>query len=60
MSRIVSTQEVSGGKPRFKDSRVRVVDVVGFYEHRGLEPEEISEKLGVDERDVYAALIKRN
>jgi uncharacterized protein (DUF433 family) len=57
MSRIVSTEDVFDGKPRIKDSRVRVVDVVGFYEQRGLEPAEISEKLGVDERDVYAALV---
>jgi uncharacterized protein (DUF433 family) len=57
MSRIVSTQDVFDGKPRIKDTRVRVVDVVGYYEQRGLDPEEISEKLGVDERDVYAALV---
>lgn len=57
MSRIVSSDDVFGGKPRIRDTRVRVVDVVGFYEVRGLEVEEIAEKLGVEERDVYAALV---
>ncbi|MFP4038876.1 MAG: DUF433 domain-containing protein [Candidatus Nanohaloarchaea archaeon] len=57
MSRIVSTEDVFGGKPRVKGTRVRVVDVVGLYEQRGLEPEEISERLELDERDVYAALV---
>jgi len=40
--KIVVSDDVLGGEPRISGSRVRVVDVVGFYEARDLSPEEIS------------------
>ena len=57
MSRIVSSEDTLGGKPRIEGTRVRVVDIVGFYEKRELSPLEIAEKFDVNERDVYAALV---
>ena len=50
-------EDVMGGQPRVEGTRVRVVDVVGFYEVRGLSPQEISEKLDLELEDVYAALV---
>jgi uncharacterized protein (DUF433 family) len=38
---IVSTPGVCGGKPRIADSRIRVQDIVVWYEAWGLSPEEI-------------------
>ncbi|MFB6216903.1 MAG: DUF433 domain-containing protein, partial [Candidatus Aenigmatarchaeota archaeon] len=55
--RIVSTEDVMGGKPRIEGTRIRVVDVVGYYEERQLSPEEIAEKFDLELEDVYAALV---
>jgi len=55
--KIVVSDDVLGGEPRISGSRVRVVDVVGFYEARDLSPEEISDKFGLTLEDVYAALV---
>ena len=54
---IVSDESVLGGEPRIDGTRVRVVDVVGFYEVRSLSPEEISDKFDLELEDVYAALV---
>lgn len=55
--RIVETEDVVGGKPRIEGTRIRVADIVGFYEERRLEPEEIAEKFELELEDVYAALV---
>ena len=54
---VVVDEDVLGGEPRINGTRVRVVDVVGFYEARDLSPEEISDKFDLELEDVYAALV---
>lgn len=54
---IVSSEDVLGGKHRIEGTRIRVVDVVGYYEERGLEPEEIADKFGLELEEVYEALL---
>ncbi|MFB6158277.1 MAG: DUF433 domain-containing protein [Candidatus Nanohalobium sp.] len=41
MEKVVVDEDVMDGQPRVRGTRVRVVDVVGFYEVRGLSPQEI-------------------
>lgn len=53
----MKTEEVVGGKARIEDTRIRVADIVGFYEERQLEAEEIAEKFDLELEDVYAALV---
>ena len=55
--RIVKTEDTVGGKPRIDGTRIRVVDIVGYYEELSLEPDEIAEKFDLDTEDVYAALV---
>ena len=55
--KIVVSEDVMGGQPRISGTRVRVVDIVGFYENRQLSPKSIAEKLDLMLEDVYAALV---
>jgi uncharacterized protein (DUF433 family) len=54
---IVSTQGTCGGKPRIAGTRIRVQDVVAWYEDQRRTPEEIAEAFPqLTLADVYAAL----
>jgi uncharacterized protein (DUF433 family) len=57
MEKVVVDEDVMGGQPRVEGTRVRVVDIVGFYEVRELSPQDIAGKLGLELEDVYAALV---
>jgi len=55
--RIVKTPEVCGGRARIAGHRVRVQDIVGFYEHQGLAPDEIVSHIPtISLADVHTAL----
>lgn len=54
--RIVEDQDVMGGAARFKETRVRVSDVVVAHEYREWSPRKIADEYGVSISDVYAAL----
>ena len=56
-NRIVSTPGVCGGRARIANHRVRVLDIVIFYEHQGMTPDEIvSHFPSITLSDVHAAL----
>lgn len=51
------TPEICGGKPRIAGHRIRVQDVVIWYEHLGMSPDEIIyHHPSINLADVYAAL----
>jgi uncharacterized protein (DUF433 family) len=51
------TPGVCGGKPRIADHRIRVQDVVIWYEHQGMSPDEIVyHHPSITLADVHAAL----
>lgn len=56
-SHIEITPGVCGGKPRIAGTRIRVLDIVVFYEHHGLSPDQIvSGYPHISLADVHAAL----
>jgi uncharacterized protein (DUF433 family) len=55
-SRIVSTPDTLGGKPRIANRRISVQDVVIWHHHMGLSVEEIATKYNLSLDDVQAAL----
>jgi uncharacterized protein (DUF433 family) len=55
--RIAKTPGVCGGRARIAGHRVRVQDIVGFYEHQGLTPDEIVSQIpSITLADVHTAL----
>lgn len=55
--RIVKTPGVCGGRARIVGHRVRVQDIVSFYEHQGLTPDEIVSHIPtITLADVHIAL----
>lgn len=55
--RIETTPEVCGGKPRIAGGRIRVQDIVAWYEYHGMTPDEIvSGYPKITLSDVHAAL----
>jgi len=55
-SRIVSTEDVLGGKPRIDGTRIGVYFVHERVEGRGLEPKTVADRHDLDVADVYRAL----
>jgi len=55
-SRIVSTEDVLGGKPRIDGTRIGVYFVHERVEGRGLEPQTVADRHDLDVADVYRAL----
>lgn len=55
-SRIVSTPDVLGGKPRIEGTRIGVAFVKSQVDGRGLDPREVAERYELDLPDVYRAL----
>jgi uncharacterized protein (DUF433 family) len=55
-ARIVSTPEIMGGEPRLEGRRIRVKDIVMWYEYSGMGADEISHTFGIELADVFAAL----
>ncbi|WP_049937073.1 DUF433 domain-containing protein [Haloplanus natans] len=55
-SRIVSTEDVLGGKPRIDGTRIGVYFVHERVEGRGLEPRTVADRHDLDVADVYRAL----
>ena len=54
---IEMTPGVVGSKPRIAGTRIRVMDIVVWYEKRGLSPDEIVDLFdGVTLADIHAAL----
>ncbi|MFB6123413.1 MAG: DUF433 domain-containing protein [Haloferacaceae archaeon] len=56
-SRIVSTEDVLGGKPRIDGTRIGVYFVHERVEGRGLEPRTVADRHDLDVADVYRALV---
>jgi uncharacterized protein (DUF433 family) len=56
-SRIVSTEDVLGGKPRIDGTRIGVYFVHERVEGRGLEPQTVADRHDLDIADVYRALV---
>jgi uncharacterized protein (DUF433 family) len=55
--RIEATPGVCGGKPRIAGVRIRVQDIVAWYEYQGMSPDEIiSGNPQITLADVHAAL----
>lgn len=56
-ARIVKTPETCGGRARIAGHRVRVQDIVIWYEHQGMTPDEIVSQIpSVTLADVHGAL----
>jgi uncharacterized protein (DUF433 family) len=55
-SRIVSTEDVLGGKPRIEGTRIGVYFIHERVEGRGLEPQTVADRHDLDVADVYRAL----
>ena len=56
-SLIISTPAIMGGEPRLRGRRIRVKDIVMWYEYRGgRSADEISSQFGIGLADVYVAL----
>jgi uncharacterized protein (DUF433 family) len=55
-SRIVSTEDVLGGKPRIDGTRIGVYFIHERVEGRGLEPQTVADRHDLDVADVYRAL----
>jgi uncharacterized protein (DUF433 family) len=57
MERIVKTPETCGGRARISGHRVRVQDIVIWYEHQGMTPDEIVAQIPtITLADVHSAL----
>jgi uncharacterized protein (DUF433 family) len=55
--RIVKTPGTCGGKARIAGHRIRVLDIVGWHEHRGMSPDEIVTQFpSLTVADVHTAL----
>ena len=55
-SLIITTPAIMGGEPRLRGRRIRVKDIVMWYEYRGMSVDEISSQFGIGLADVYVAL----
>jgi uncharacterized protein (DUF433 family) len=55
-ARIISTPDSMGGEPRLEGRRIRVKDIVMWYEYRGMSADEISFEYDLDLADIFAAL----
>lgn len=55
-ARVVSTPEVMGGEPRIQGRRIRVKDIVVWYEYFGMSADEISATYNLTLADVFSAL----
>jgi uncharacterized protein (DUF433 family) len=53
---IVSTPGIMGGEPRLRGRRIRVKDIVMWYEYCGRSADEISAHFGIGLAEVYVAL----
>jgi len=52
----VATEDVLGGEPRIEGTRIGVLFVYERVEGRGLEPQTVADRHGLDVADVYRAL----
>ena len=55
-NRIIATPDICGGHPRIIDSRIRVVDIVAWYNGADKSAEEIASEYDLELADVYAAM----
>lgn len=55
-SLIITTPAIMGGEPRLRGRRIRVKDIVMWYEYRGMSADEISSHFDIGLAEVYAAL----
>lgn len=53
---IEATPGIAGGRPRIKGHRIRVQDIVVWYERLGRSADEIATEYALSLGDVYAAL----
>nr|WP_321168828.1 DUF433 domain-containing protein [Halolamina salifodinae] len=53
---MVKTTDVLGGQPRIAGSRISVLFVYERVEGRGLDPQTVADRHGLDVADVYRAL----
>lgn len=55
-ARIVSTPDIMGGEPRLEGRRIRIKDIVMWYEYLGMSADEISFTYSLPLADIFAAL----
>lgn len=56
IKRIVSTPGICGGKPRIEGHRIRVRDVVKWFEILGMKADEIANEYELNLADIYLSL----
>ncbi|MBK7870103.1 MAG: DUF433 domain-containing protein [Saprospiraceae bacterium] len=54
--RIVKTPGIAGGSPRIAGHRIRVKDIVTWYEYLGMSADEIAAAYDLELADIFAAL----